>query len=133
MENYPHNNFGGGNVIGGRIPTDSFLSSLARLEPSAEDDMMAKKKRKKVVACFVALTTSAAKECSSSVIALPDSVVSQTLDRIVRVVTNLEETILTEYKGKILNAQEVRSDELVAKIVEAVEAQIPPQLLAEEE
>jgi hypothetical protein len=128
MENYNYDN-----VIGGEIGSESFPFSLSstRQEPSAEDDMMAEKRRKKAVARFVALTTSAA-ATAASVVSLPDSAVSQTLDRIVRVVSTLEEEIITEYKVKILSTKEVRSDELVAKIVQAVEAQIPPHLSAEE-
>jgi hypothetical protein len=109
MENYKYDNFGG-NVIGGGIASDSFPLSLllTRKEQSAEDDMIAKKKRKKAVARFVALTTSAADGCSGSVISSPDSVISQMLGRILQVVTDLEQEILTEYKMKILNTQEVR-------------------------
>ncbi len=83
------------------------------------------------MARFVALTASAADDDRSTV-AAKSPLISQTLDRIIREVTDMEEELLTEYKPKILNTQEVRSDELVAKIVEAVEAQIPPQLSAEE-
>jgi hypothetical protein len=147
MENYDYENV----IAGGSSIAASFPLSLSsnRQGPSAEDDQIAEKRRKRAVARFVALTTSsaaAANQHSGSFMALSsssppplppsqlgtESLISQTLDRIVRVVTDMEQELLTEYKPQILNTREVRSDELVAKIVQAVEAQIPPQLSAEE-
>ncbi len=131
MENcYNYENVMGRGGIGASFPLS--LSSSNRQEPSGEDDLLADKRRKRTVACFVALTTSAADEDRSSTIAATTAESQQTLDRIIREVTDMEEELLTEYKPKVLNTREVRSDELVAKFVEAVKAQIPPQLLAEE-
>jgi len=63
--------------------------------------MIAEKRRKRTVARFVALTTSAAADDCSTV-AAKSNLISQTLDQIIRVVTNMEEELLTEYKPKIL-------------------------------
>jgi hypothetical protein len=126
--NYENVIWRGGGGIGASFPLS--LSSNHQ-GPSSKDDVIAKKRRKRTVARFVALTASAADDDRSTV-AAKSPLISQTLDRIIREVTDMEEELLTEYKPKILNTQEVRSDELVAKIVEAVEAQIPPQLSAEE-
>jgi hypothetical protein len=116
------------NVMGrGEICASFPLSLLSsnRQELSGKDDLIAEKRRKRTVARFVALTTSAADEDCSSTIAATTAESQQTLDRIIREVTDMEEELLTEYKPKILNTREVRSDELVAKFVEAVKAQIP--------
>ena len=129
MENCPPNF----ENIAGRGIGASFPLPLSSREPSAEDEMIAEKRRKRTVARFVALTTSAADEDHTpAAAATATGLTAQTLDRIVREVTDVEEELLTEYKPKILNSREVRSDELVAKFVEAVEAQIPPQLSEEE-
>jgi hypothetical protein len=136
-------------VIGGGMASSFPLPlSSDRQGPSAEDDLIAEKRRKRAVAQFMALTTSSAAapsniNCSLMVSSLSSSplpppllqlpsllgtetLLSQTLDRIIRVATNMEQELLREYKPQILNTREVRSDELVAKIVQAVEVQIPP-------
>ncbi len=56
----------------------------------------------------------------------------KTLAQIMEGTSEAEWEIMTEYAGRILNEREVRSDELVAKIVAMVEAQIPPQMDPEE-
>ena len=63
------------------------------------------------MARFVALTTSAADEDRTPAAAATaeSHLTAQTLDRIVREVTDVEEELLTEYKPKILNTREVRS------------------------
>ncbi len=122
---YNYENVMGSGGIGPSFPLSLSLSNCQ--EPSAKGDLIAEKRRKRTVARFVALTTSTTDEDCLSTIAATTAESQQTLDRIIREVTDMEEELLTEYKPKILNTREVRSDELVAKFVEAVEAQIPPQ------
>jgi hypothetical protein len=60
------------------------------------------------------------------------STVLKTLAQIVEGTSDAEMEIMAEYASRILNEKEVRSDELVARIVAMVEAQIPPHMDSEE-
>jgi hypothetical protein len=99
--------------IGASVPSSSFND-----EPSMAEEEAADRKRRTALATFAAASGS--------------EVVAVTFANIVKTTTPTEQEILAYYKVNILNAKEVRSDELVAKIVAMVEAQIPPQLEAEE-
>ena len=112
--------------IGATIPSSLFAAKGPAAVKSGGGG-----KKKKGIDCLIEAAAFVEDAAAAATPAVPSTVL-KTLAQIVEGTSDAEMEIMAEYASRILNEKEVRSDELVARIVAMVEAQIPPHMDSEE-